>query len=390
MHGQPPESGFMHWMQRCALDAEMATSPNDPVNSLGAEQRKLQTYLDAYAYPVLTLPNEIVSEIFLQTLNSVAASPSSRESPLFLGHICHRWRRQISISTPSLWSRINLMVYIATQDSRLSLLDIWLLRSRNCPISISIIVLSDAPKSMLRFMEAILPHSRRFKALELFIPYADLRSIQGEFPLLRTLVIGCSDLDVVGDSDANPITLFDSAPQLDDLVLYSNALTNFWFRWDQITRVELRCALVHTALANMLCATTNLEILHIQIVSSVGAATIAALPDIPPLRSIHTLAFMNPQPGWGTAVNSQMQLLDQLSLPGLRELHVSEPYFAPDPVRALTEWATRSNYSLRGLQRLCINDARRSKEYYRNGLPLVGAIILKRAGPDSDIATYEE
>ncbi|KAJ6537384.1 hypothetical protein DFH09DRAFT_930847, partial [Mycena vulgaris] len=68
-------------------------------------ERKRQfwkTRLDAYAYPVSTLPNEIISEIFVHSLPDRAeGAPSGAKAPLLLAQICHKWR-EIVLSTPSL------------------------------------------------------------------------------------------------------------------------------------------------------------------------------------------------------------------------------------------------------------------------------------------------
>ncbi|KAJ7437597.1 hypothetical protein B0H11DRAFT_1885146 [Mycena galericulata] len=122
------------------LDAEISALETSLVPRK-LERESLAAHLDAYTYPVLTLPNEIVSEIFLQHLHPLATctsvSPSSRNSPLFLGHICRKWR-EIALSTPWLWTVINLHLGdVATHQRQIHLLEVWLTRSRSCPLSIS-------------------------------------------------------------------------------------------------------------------------------------------------------------------------------------------------------------------------------------------------------------
>jgi hypothetical protein len=79
------------------------------LRALDARRKVLKAHLDAYIYPVLTLPNEIVSEIFLHTLPSALSDhcPSSTQGPLLLGQICRKWR-EIALFTPALWSNIAL------------------------------------------------------------------------------------------------------------------------------------------------------------------------------------------------------------------------------------------------------------------------------------------
>ncbi|KAJ7277511.1 hypothetical protein C8J57DRAFT_1007682, partial [Mycena rebaudengoi] len=56
--------------------------------------------------PILTLPPEIGSEIFLQCLPGVVY-PISSEVPLSLLGICRAWNA-LALSTPALWTRIDI------------------------------------------------------------------------------------------------------------------------------------------------------------------------------------------------------------------------------------------------------------------------------------------
>ncbi|KAJ7667265.1 hypothetical protein B0H17DRAFT_836591, partial [Mycena rosella] len=54
-------------------------------------------------YPVLTLPPEIVSQIFVNCLPIHGrVRPSPTTAPLTLTQICHHWR-EIALSTSALW-----------------------------------------------------------------------------------------------------------------------------------------------------------------------------------------------------------------------------------------------------------------------------------------------
>jgi hypothetical protein len=57
---------------------------------------------DTYKYPVLALPNDVVSEIFIHALFSLPAPIPAPPSPTILAQICHKWR-DIALSTPALW-----------------------------------------------------------------------------------------------------------------------------------------------------------------------------------------------------------------------------------------------------------------------------------------------
>jgi hypothetical protein len=67
-----------------------------------------QRRLDGVVYPVLTLPPEITSEIFLQCLplvpdlsKTTKEAPKSSDAPLLLLQICQMWR-SIAFMTPPL------------------------------------------------------------------------------------------------------------------------------------------------------------------------------------------------------------------------------------------------------------------------------------------------
>ncbi|KAJ7111378.1 hypothetical protein C8R44DRAFT_583899, partial [Mycena epipterygia] len=73
------------------------------VEVLEAEQQELESDLAVVVYPVLTLPNEITSRIFVQCLPTHGrVRPSPRKAPLILAQICQQWR-EIALSTGDLW-----------------------------------------------------------------------------------------------------------------------------------------------------------------------------------------------------------------------------------------------------------------------------------------------
>ncbi|KAJ7919611.1 hypothetical protein B0H13DRAFT_1606049, partial [Mycena leptocephala] len=70
---------------------------------LEAEERDLESDLATVVYPILTLPNEITSRIFVQCLPTHGRiRPSPRKAPLILAQICRQWR-EIALSTSEMW-----------------------------------------------------------------------------------------------------------------------------------------------------------------------------------------------------------------------------------------------------------------------------------------------
>ncbi|KAF7335111.1 F-box domain-containing protein [Mycena venus] len=90
------------------LDAQI----QDIERSLAALQLQksvAQERLDTFKYSVLTLPNEIVSEIFIHFLPIYPSCLpfGGALSPIHLTQICHRWR-EIALATPALWRAVSL------------------------------------------------------------------------------------------------------------------------------------------------------------------------------------------------------------------------------------------------------------------------------------------
>ncbi|KAJ7488418.1 hypothetical protein FB451DRAFT_1529786, partial [Mycena latifolia] len=126
------------------------------------------------------LPPQILQEIFLACLpTSHHAVMHTSQAPLLFGRVCSAWRT-ISLSTPALWASVHVVLPYASDQpppdeellinakilQRCEALRIWLQRSGDCPLSISLWYerhLGIPPQ----VLEAILPRRRRLKALKL-------------------------------------------------------------------------------------------------------------------------------------------------------------------------------------------------------------------------------
>ncbi|KAJ7111365.1 hypothetical protein C8R44DRAFT_883171 [Mycena epipterygia] len=143
--------------------------------------------LDAYIYPVLTLPNEIISEIFIHFLPIYPRRPPiiGRLSPVVLGQICGRWRG-IALSTPALWRAISLKPLYSNLGEKLHLLETYLERSGSCLLSIELESYHISGE-LTPFVEAIASHSARWEYLDLCMPRHYLRSFDSPPPFLHSL-----------------------------------------------------------------------------------------------------------------------------------------------------------------------------------------------------------
>ncbi|KAJ7073800.1 hypothetical protein C8F01DRAFT_1098395 [Mycena amicta] len=125
------------------MSAFARTSHQDTLAKIDAELRDLETDspLPRSTYPILTLPTEIVTEIFLQYLPAYPACPPllGDGSPTRLAQICAHWR-SIAHDTAALWRAIQLS-FTHKFDKEAALLSVatantWLGRSHSFPLSI--------------------------------------------------------------------------------------------------------------------------------------------------------------------------------------------------------------------------------------------------------------
>ncbi|KAJ7073799.1 hypothetical protein C8F01DRAFT_1360580 [Mycena amicta] len=126
------------------MSAFALASHQDTLAKIDADLRDLETVdslLPNSTYPVLTLPTEIVIEIFVQYLPAYPACPPlvGDGSPTRLAQICAHWR-SIAHDTPALWRAIQLS-FTHKFDKEAALLSVatantWLGRSHSLPLSI--------------------------------------------------------------------------------------------------------------------------------------------------------------------------------------------------------------------------------------------------------------
>ncbi|KAJ7181591.1 hypothetical protein C8R43DRAFT_1055275 [Mycena crocata] len=114
-------------------------------------RKDIQRQLDQVVYPVLTLPHEITSEIFVQCLPSPAddgeneprGRPNTSQAPLLLLHVCRTWRA-IATATPHLWNHLHLAFNevpssVRGRDELEDFVDSWFGRAGSCPLSFTVV-----------------------------------------------------------------------------------------------------------------------------------------------------------------------------------------------------------------------------------------------------------
>ncbi|KAJ6524275.1 hypothetical protein DFH09DRAFT_1372227 [Mycena vulgaris] len=345
-----------------ALDAQILELELAPV-ALRHERRALEDQLDSYTYPVLTLPNEIISEIFTHFIPVYPKSPPMVGifSPLVLGQICHTWR-EIAVSTSSLWRAISLdFDQTEHHPTQLHLLEIWLDRSRASPLSVCIEYYNE-DVAVLPMIDALVAQSFRWEEMELYLPLSHLSLwSSGNMPLLKTLTLGPIE---EWPYWAEPIILFDQAPNLATVTLFpaSNPFHPV-LPWFQLTTLHGIRLLEHELVEILRLAghivRCSVTLMH--------CANDVDIPVIAPHLYLQDLTLSTAT----IPYVSEMQIFDKLTLPALRSLAIPEPWFSPNPGVSIAAWISRSGCDLKQLH---ITHSEESELYYRKALPSVGNI----------------
>ncbi|KAJ7737550.1 hypothetical protein B0H16DRAFT_1466190 [Mycena metata] len=177
--------------------------------------------------PARRLPPEILGEIFALTSDSASTSASANgnfnyaaslerianSSILALSQVCARWH-DIALGTPALWSKVELDAVLwpspDTAKNAMSLLQVFLSRGGNVPLSILITNNTDMPFHGPA-LQLLAQHSLRWRSATFKCPMADLRHlapVNGNLPILETL-----EIIHLGEG-AETLSLFEVAPRL--------------------------------------------------------------------------------------------------------------------------------------------------------------------------------
>ncbi|KAJ7080560.1 hypothetical protein C8R43DRAFT_343377 [Mycena crocata] len=338
---------------------------------LRTERAAIQGRLAAYKYPVLTLPNEIVSEIFVHFLPSYPDCPSATGllSPTLLTHVCRKWR-QIALNTPVLWRAILSVLSptnLVRSTDRIQRVESWLERSCFCPVSVIFKFQNNAydvqEEDLRANLQTLLPHRLRWEYLELWTFPQLISIIEGPTPLLRILnmsvfVHPSSPLSL---TDTSPLCLTE-APLLRTALLNDLAAAHVTLPWAQLTSLTLHnvypseCTPVLLQTFNLVHCQLNLvednpepiqPDINLLCLESLILGDYAEDPDAEPTKYLGTFIA-----------------------PALRKLEVSEMFIGTDHVTQLTSFVAKSGCNL---QEIRITGHKRStpEALYRNALPLV-------------------
>ncbi|KAJ7865873.1 hypothetical protein B0H14DRAFT_2504509 [Mycena olivaceomarginata] len=311
-------------------------------NTQDPEEMHLDEELLGHSH-ILALPFEMTAEIFghFQPIYPRRSRPGLQSLTL-LAQVCRQWR-DIAMSSPRLWSSLQLDLDPKILPQQLILLRSWLTRSGACPLSIGITYKAAEPGVIAPpindIVHELISHCQRWQYVELELPFDVLHLIKGEMPWLRLLKIGPNEVPEI--QPPRPLRLFDSSPCLGHIVLSRFFQpSTIELRWENCTTLEGLFLYPEECIV-ILGRTVN--IVHFKATIEEGEGTSGTVPILTHLESLVLLS------GEAGPNNSQMLLLDALTLPALRVLRVSEPWFTPNPVMSISNLISRSCCHIREL-----------------------------------------
>ncbi|KAK7017376.1 hypothetical protein R3P38DRAFT_2987066 [Favolaschia claudopus] len=224
------------------IDSKILEIGDDgPDSELRLERELTQKRLDDYKYPVLTLPDETILEIFLQLLPVYPVCPprTGLGSPTLLSHICSQWRK-IALASPGLWRGMAVLLcrhpkFAERRRRQMDLTDTWLVRSRSLPLSLDIISKDlygeiDGPG----LYEGVVAQIHRWEHVRMSSDIIGMGVFNDLLPSLRSVRL----LD--GDAEEYPRnTAFKQAPLLRALSGSSSLLLYATLPWSQLTSLAL-------------------------------------------------------------------------------------------------------------------------------------------------------
>ncbi|KAJ7491901.1 hypothetical protein FB451DRAFT_1551383 [Mycena latifolia] len=268
------------------------------------EQETLERQL---AYPVDTLPNEIVSEIFVSFIPAYPdpAPLHGPSSPVVLGQICRTWR-EIAFSTPALWRAIK--VFLADKkdfDTQLDILNTWLQRSRSCPFSIP-------PSTLGTILAPFWSAWRRLSGHSSPIAPGGMSCIYSYTPYFFERS--------PGESSEGTFIAFASAPNLHAVNIIDPFTPSLMtLPWSQLTTLTIK-AFFEFEVYRVLKHAAALVYFETTLLADPALLPLARAEDVPPLLYTEVLILG----GVDLEPNSEhSRILQKLTLPALRTLEIS-------------------------------------------------------------------
>ncbi|KAJ7466064.1 hypothetical protein FB451DRAFT_1138144 [Mycena latifolia] len=278
---------------------------------LRIERDMVQGSVDSIVYPILTLPPEIISEIFIHSVDN----PFFHDVhiPLRLASVCRAWRA-IALSTCALWAHFDVTSNYSwgpNAGNLPELLQSWLPRARSVPLGLRLEVPTRlSSESQDEILSILSKYSAQWSSLDLKSPKPIVfPSGSGRTPLSSLQKIA---IEVQRWPSGAPecITAFLDAPQLRKAHLTRLSLAQISLPWIQLANLELFGQSLAQCL-DILEQTPNLESLTFAVGPSFGAPT--PTPSFRTMPCLRIIKFLS---------DSDSTLLDYLTLPALERLNL--------------------------------------------------------------------
>ncbi|GLB44186.1 hypothetical protein LshimejAT787_1601160 [Lyophyllum shimeji] len=215
--------------------AEVQTKLNDLLLWRCDTVTEMDIYRSAVA-PLRKLLNELIFHIFVHCCISASVTTPYvlQEQPWILGRVCSKWRK-ISLNTPELWSRINVVVpdhdtKLATPVVRYSTFSAMVTevirRSGHEPLSLSIVGDSRGASNLF---ELIFPHLDRIEELLVYVGGCH-ELVKNFLALPPGLIPHLRRVDIAGavQQYSGQITVFQDAPKLQGVAYCLFTTTSAW------------------------------------------------------------------------------------------------------------------------------------------------------------------
>jgi hypothetical protein len=167
--------------------------------------------------PVLTLPLEIICDIFLLCIPPVPYQPNPRRAPLLLLTICRAWSG-IALSFPALWSHLDITV--SDPQRMASFVARWFGRAADPPLSLKLFGYLRASAAV--HLDVVIGQAApNLQSLALQINAECVSRLQhvGTLPVLRELTFSTLRMDAFDGDGRAPLLAFRDTPQLRKLYL---------------------------------------------------------------------------------------------------------------------------------------------------------------------------
>ncbi|KAK7031824.1 F-box domain-containing protein [Favolaschia claudopus] len=329
------------------IEAQMAALVQC-ISAIREAQQVIRARLKSYKYPVLSLPHEIVAEIFIHTIPPYPDPPPPRTCPsTVLTQICRQWR-EIAIGTPQLWKTIYLVAYNLPIPQRRSFdsqqafrqASLWVKRSGSCPLSV--------------YVEDLRP----------ILPVLLLERMRLEH--LRLSILD----DPLNKSASQTHFSLHSAPLLRSVIFRSTGGGIIDLPWAQLTflkvwierTADFRRCILRQARRLVHCAFYCRDV--VRNTEGVGSEI-----------SLHHLESLEIRLNAGGGIQMD-DVLESLMVPNLQILHVSEATLGPQPIETLKYFISKSHCKLKKMEVVNVDVVHPAA--YHHAFPSIASVVIDR------------